>query len=462
METYSGLVTWVTCFENDNDALVPEVWAQEGLMILESNLTMGQLVHRDFEEEIAEYGDVVNAHRPSTFTAKRKTDSDDVTDQDATATKVPVTLNQWLHVSFVIKDGELSKGFVNLLNYYLRPAIIAHAEGIDRMLTGQVYRFLTNAVGKLGTDLTKSTIIATREKCNDLRMPQMGRNMVVTSDSEGALLEIGDFTKANEIGDAGYAIREASLGRKLGFNFFMDQNTPHIASGNTVVTGAVNNSSGYAVGDTAITVDGFSAAITAGAWCTIGGDMTPQKITGTTGGSTPTALAIAPGLRYAVANDAVVTVYTPGAINLSAGYAANHGKAMVIDGFSVAPKLSQLISIGALSTDPVYCAFETPTTTSLTLERPLYAAVLNDAAVCPGPAGNYNFAFHKNALALVTRPLAMPIAGTGALAYTAVYGGLALRVVITYDGKAQGHRVTVDHLCGVEVLDVNLGVPVLG
>jgi len=137
-------------------------------------------------------------------------------------------------------------------------------------------------------------------------------------------------------------------------------------------------------------------------------------------------------------------------------------KTLTVDGFTVAPKQNQLISIGALSTDPNHSSFATPTTTALDLDRPLSAAVADDAVVGLGPAGNYNFAFHRNAIGLITRPLAMPIDGTGALSSVAIYNGLAVRVVITYDGKAQGHRVTVDHLCGVEQLDVNLGIPVLG
>ena len=32
-----------------------------------------------------------------------------------------------------------------------------------------------------------------------------------------------------------------------------------------------------------------------------------------------------------------------------------------------------------------------------------------------------------------------------------------MRVVITYDGTAQGHLVTLDMLCGVKVLDEDRG-----
>jgi hypothetical protein len=37
-----------------------------------------------------------------------------------------------------------------------------------------------------------------------------------------------------------------------------------------------------------------------------------------------------------------------------------------------------------------------------------------------------------------------------------------MRVVMTYDGNLQGHLVTCDLLCGVKVLDINLGTVMLG
>ncbi|KKM98411.1 hypothetical protein LCGC14_1158160, partial [marine sediment metagenome] len=64
--------------------------------------------------------------------------------------------------------------------------------------------------------------------------------------------------------------------------------------------------------------------------------------------------------------------------------------------------------------------------------------------------------------ALVTRPLAAPAAGTGALSFVANFNGLSMRIVITYDGTKQGHLVTCDLLCGVKVLDTRLGAVMLG
>lgn len=448
---------WLAVFANDNDAYVPEVWAQESLMILEANMVAASLVHRDFSNEIQQFGDVVNTRRPAEFTMKRKTDTDGVTKQDATATNVAVKLDQHLHTSFIIKDGEESKGFKNLVVEYLSPALLSIAQGADEIILGQMYEFMAYNVGKLGTDLSKSTVIAAREVLNVNKCPQSGRSFITTPNGEGNLLNIGDFIKANEIGDDGSALREANLGRKMGFNFFMDQNAPSIATGSTIVTGAINNGAGYAVGDTALTVDGLTAAIENGAWCTIAGDMTPQKITGTVGGATPTQITIAPGLYSAVVDGAVVTVYTPGEIDLGAGYASGYAKDLVINGFTVAPKKGQLVSIGSLEADTPYSLLSTPTTTAMLLNKTLQSAVIDNANVGIGPAGDYNFAFHKNAISFVSRPLATPMAGTGALSSVADNNGIGVRVTITYDGTAQGHLVTVDLLCGVKTLDTKLG-----
>jgi len=447
--------SWVSVFANDNSALIPEVWAQESLMILEANMVAANLVYRDFEDEVANFGDTVNAHRPTGFVAQRKTDTDDVVVQDATSTKVPVLLNQHLHTSFVIKDGEESKSFKDLVNLYLGPALTSISQALDEVVLCQAYEFLGNSVGKLGTAPTRSTVIAANELMNTNKAPIAGRNMLLSPNAEGSLLDIDNFVKVNESGD-GDALMNANLGRKFNFNFFMDQNTPSVAAGSTTVTGAVNLGAGYAAGSTAITVDALSAAIAAGSWCTIAGDMTPQQIQSTVGGGTPTQLNILPGLKSAVLNDAVVTVYTAGAVDLVAGYASGYAKAITVDGFSVAPKTGQLASFGL--TAGRYGLMSTPTTTSILPNRPLDAAQANDVVLGVGPAGQYCFGFHRNAVALVTRPLAQPRPGTGALSYVANYNGLSVRVTITYEGRSQGHLVTVDLLAGVKTLDTNLGV----
>lgn len=449
---------WTPVYANDLDAWVPEVWAQESLMVLEANMVAAQLVHRDFSDEIAQQGDVVNTRRPNRFVAKKKVDTDDVTVQDATATNVPVVLDQHIHTSFLIRDGEESKGFAKLRDEYLVPAMWSIAQAIDEVVLLQLYEFIDNNVGQLGVTPTKTTVINAREQLNIQKAPIDGRSMIITPSTEGALLDIPGFVEADKVGDEGTALREGSLGRKFGINFFMSQNAPSIAAGNTVVLGDVNEAAGYVAGTTSIDVTVFAGEVVVGTWLVIAGDNTPQLVTARTGTAPTTNVVITPGLKRAVVDAAIITTYVPGAVD--GALAAGFPKPVTIDGFTVAPKTGQMVSFGA---DGIkYGAQSDPTTTEVQLNRALDAALANDDVMGIGPAGDYNFAFHRNAIALVTRPLAQPAAGTGALSSVANFNDLSIRVVITYDGDKQGHLVTVDLLAGVKTLDLNLGVVMLG
>lgn len=444
--------SWTPVFDNSLDAFVPEVWAQEALMQLENNMVAGNLVYRDFENSVQAYGDVVNTRRPSGFTAKRKTDSDDVTLQNAEATNVQVPLNQLLHTSFIVKDGEQSKGFQNLVTTYLVPAARSLATAVDQITLGQVYRFRTNNSGKLGTTPTRQSVLEARAVMNTNKAPMEQRSFIVTPNAEASLLNIDGFINAEKVGDNGTALREASLGRKLGYNFYMCQACPSIAAGNSTTTTALTAAA--AAGATSLAVTAFAGGgHPVGAYLTVAGDMTPQRITAIDADAE--TITISPGLKYAASSSAVVTIYTPGAVNLGAGYSSGYSKTIVTDTFTVAPKSGQLAAFGTATGE--FASIGTPTTTALDLDIPLTADVANDAAVNIGPAGDYCFAFHKEALALVVRPLALPMAGAGALSHVASYNGLSMRVTISYDGYRHGHLVTLDMLCGVKVLNTSLG-----
>lgn len=65
-----------------------------------------------------------------------------------------------------------------------------------------------------------------------------------------------------------------------------------------------------------------------------------------------------------------------------------------------------------------------------------------------------SIAFHKNALALVTRPLALPQGAAKAAIVN--YDGFGLRVVYGYDINTKTDTISIDMLCGVKLLDDKL------
>jgi len=71
-----------------------------------------------------------------------------------------------------------------------------------------------------------------------------------------------------------------------------------------------------------------------------------------------------------------------------------------------------------------------------------------------------NLAFHRNAFALVTRPLQAPVGA--ARAEVINYNGLAVRAVYSYDISSKKDIISLDLLCGVKTLTPELAVRFCG
>jgi hypothetical protein len=462
---------FVACYENNLDAYIPELWAQEGLAILEENMVMANLVHRDFENEVAKFGDVVNTRKPGDFKIRRKTDGTPLSQQDATATNVQVPLDQWFYESFVIRDGEGSKSFQELKDIYLQPAMLSIARGIDRALLGRVHAYFGNKIGRLGAlsaSTAKDYVLDAREKLNVNKAPMDGRRLVMSPTAETAMLKTELFIAAQQRGDGGTALQNATLGRILGLDTFMCQNVNCVLSGTDHdLTGAVNNAGGYAAGEAGqLSVDGITGAWATGEFVNVAGNDQPTYISAhhETGGNTDGVTLNEP-LKYAVANDAALTRVKACAVN--GAYPASYSKAVTVDGYpaGTAPQIGQLLAFGTGANRHTYTVIESEdagATCTIYLDRPLEKALANDDAAFPGPTGSLNLAFHRDALALVTRPLALPDSRMGVMAAVVPHNGIGMRVLMQYDINAGGTVVNCDILAGVAVLQSGLCVPMLG
>lgn len=450
-------------FENTVQALIPQIWAKYGLAVLEANMVASQLVYRDFEQTFAAFGDTVNTRKPRTFTAKRKTDADSVTVQDAILDNIAVKLDQHIHVSFLIKDGQETLAMDDLVRTFLEPAMAAQAQMADEIVLGQYVQFLKKSgqagtLGGLTSSNGKAYMLELDQRMNEGKVPVQDRSLIVSPNMKNILMQNANWTDAEKRGDEGTALRDASLGRNLGFNTFMCQNMPSVlnASDTPPCTGFVINNGNIAKGSTVLTVGSGSGTIVVGMWFTLDGKVYQVKATNGT-----TSITIdAPGLWAATVNAHALSFGAVGTVNLSGGYPAGWGADITVSGFTIAPQRGQIVTFNTDVTNS-YTVIGQPTATAISLDRPLVAAISNSDKVNLGPStGDFGLALSRNALALVCRPLSLPRVGT--LSGAASHNGFSMRCVMTYDGRAQGHLVTLDMLLGIAVFENYFGAVLLG
>lgn len=461
-------------FANDTSAFVPEIWAQEGVEILNEEMMFAGLVHRDFEDEIASFGDTVNTRIPTALLAERKqNDLDTLNDQNVSATNIPVVLNQRLYVSFMLGDRERSMSFQNLVDIYLREAMVAQARFIDQALAGQVYQFLAYNAGSLASVSSSNAndyMLSLRKVMNDNKVSMDGRWLGLASNTETACQKTDMFKRQDAIGEGSRAIRDAYLGRLNGFNTFLSLNLPSISSVTTATT--TTTTAAVAAGASVIPVTA-ATNLPNGAYFTVAGDLFPHRVL-----STATLnLTVETPFRSALSSGAVITPVATGLINqaspiaagdntaaVSTGYPANWQKSIVVDGTGV-PQAGQLVSFktsGGTVQLAKYRIVQKLSATEFVLDRPLEEAIDDNAIVCYGPAGDYNFAFQRGAMALVNRPMELPPSGSGARGAYGVANNTSIRAVLSYDSAKQGTRVTIDGLFGIKVLNALRGAVMLG
>lgn len=207
-----------------NTFLTPSIIAKEALMVLRNNAVMANLVHRDFSNEFAGVGDTITVRKPATFEAKEYNPTNGIQKQDATESSVTVKMDKLLDVSFAVTSKQMSLDISDFSDQLLVPAMQAFADKIDAYLLG-LAEDITNGVSYAsGTDSIRDKVVDARKFLTDNAVPLTDRRFVFGGDIEADLLKTDLFISAEKIGDNGTALREASLGRKFGLDFYTDQN----------------------------------------------------------------------------------------------------------------------------------------------------------------------------------------------------------------------------------------------
>ena len=206
-----------------NTFLTIDMIAKEALMILRKNAVMAGLVHRDYSKEfVAGVGDTITIRKPATFVVKDFVESTGITVQDATEDKKTVKMDKFYDVSFAVTSKDLTMSISDFSAQLLVPAMMAFRDKIDAEII-KVAETATHTVTHAEGLIAPADVISARKLLNDGATPLSMRSLVVGTQAEADLLSSELFVSADKVGDT-EGLKEASLGRKFGFDTYVDQN----------------------------------------------------------------------------------------------------------------------------------------------------------------------------------------------------------------------------------------------
>ena len=365
-----------------NEFIKPSVVAREALMVLENNLIMANLIHRDYNSEfVAGVGDTVTIRKPAKFVAHNFTGN--IIVQDATEGKEAVKLDHFRDVSFKVTSKEMTLDIRDFSKQLIEPAMMAVAQGVDEDILNVVAE-VNNTVTATAkpTDLSDIASIAKMMDVNKAPMAQ--RRLVLNPEHKYRYALTDNLSKVSYAG-TGDTLRNAELGRVYSLDTYMDQNAP------------------YSLADTP-------------------GTMTACKVTGN---------------------------INEKKVQLSETQAATgtlkKGDGLIIDG-----RMYRITKDATAASNAA---------ANVEIDMPLHIQI-TEAMSAYIVTKYHSLAFHRNAIAMVTRPLELPMGNKNAAIMQ--HNGLGVRVVYDYDINTKTDYVSIDILYGLKLLYPELACKLVG
>lgn len=208
-----------------NDSLATII-AAEALGRLRSNTVLSRLVARDWDAEVASYGQVVKIPVRGALSVNDKSANTVYTLQTPADTSVSVTLNKHKEVSFVIEDIAAALARPDFLNGYIADAAIAIGEQIDADIAA-LYSGLSQSIDATSTagPLVVADFVAARKLLSVAHAPNTNRVAVLHPTAAAEILGDTTFTNRDYRGPAEEsALVNGYLGNIAGFQVLEDAN----------------------------------------------------------------------------------------------------------------------------------------------------------------------------------------------------------------------------------------------
>lgn len=408
-----------------NTIITPSIIAKEALMQLENNLVMANLVHTDYSDEFTKVGSSVTIRRPVKYVANSGAT---MVVSDTTEGSTTVAIDKQQHVAIAFSATDLTLSIDEFNSRYIEPAMYELAQKVENDLAA-LYSDVWNWVGTPGTTMGGvDDVYRAAQRMDEMSVPDK-RNMVL---SPADFYGMANYLQGVYVQDkARTAIERAKIGMLGNMDAYKCQSaathTVGAWAGTPLINGATQTttySSSRTTNTMSLVTDGWTASTTIKK-----GDVF------TLGTTTNGFLAVNPRTRAALP-------YLQQFVVTADATADGSGNATL----TISPPI---ITSGAYQTVSA-AGTAASTTDNMALNR------LGSAST----AYVQNLAFHRQAFALVTRPLEF-LPGIPDQARES-NGKVSVRLMPVADGVNDVGRWRFDILYGVKTIYPELATRISG
>jgi hypothetical protein len=217
----------------------------EGLMVLENELTLTDKINREYSDRYAVAGAKIgyteNIRMPARVTVSG---GPALAVQDFVENSVPVTLTNQAHTDTQFQTSDLLLSMDMFKTRVLKPQIAALANSVDSYVATYMKNYTANVVGTPGTSPTAITPFLTAGSVLDTEpAPRDGQRYAVVDQFTQASMIGGQTTLFNPQALIGEQYKKGILGKQIaGFDFYMDQNIVTQTYGNWTTGSSVKYS----------------------------------------------------------------------------------------------------------------------------------------------------------------------------------------------------------------------------
>lgn len=249
------------------DTFIPEVWAAQLLTELRKAhvFTQGGVINRNYEGEIANYGDTVHINSLSALAVRNYVKNvTNITVDDLTTVDQTLLIDQAKYFAFQVDDvdqrqvrdnGELlneaasdaAYRLADTADLFIANLMATNAGNVEPVTTVTVNPQDPYATGTTANGGAYEVLLRLKLRLDKSKVPTAGRFAIVSPDFHAALLSDARFTDVSKY-SSNTPIMNGEVGRALGFNIMVSLNLPvgtaapaptagQITSSNFVVAG---------------------------------------------------------------------------------------------------------------------------------------------------------------------------------------------------------------------------------